>query len=68
MDTEAVLTKQYRTMVPMRFISEGLGLHVDYREVEGVGLVFNFSREFPEDREKTIERIKSEVEKELIGG
>lgn len=66
MDTEAVLTKQYRTMVPMRFISEGLGLKVDYKQVEGVGLVFNFSRNYPEEKIKeTIDKIVSEVEKEL---
>ena len=32
MDTEAVITDKSRTMVPVRFISEGLGYHVDWEE------------------------------------
>jgi len=29
-DTKSVLTKQYRTMVPLRFISEALGAKVGW--------------------------------------
>lgn len=66
MDTEAVLTKQNRTMVPMRFISEGIGVAVDYRNIEGVGLIFNFTRDFPEEKQvEVIEKIVKEIEKEL---
>lgn len=66
MDTHAVLTEKKRTMVPIRFVSEGLGLYVDYAEVEGVGLVFNFTKAVSkEERTEIIERIKDEVKQEL---
>lgn len=66
MDTEAVLTNLGRTMVPMRFISEGIGVVVDYKNIEGVGLIFNFTREFPEEkRAEVIEKVVQETKREL---
>lgn len=66
MDTEAILTAQSRVMVPMRFVSEGLGVFVDYKNIEGLGLVFNFTREFPKETiQETIDRISEEIRKEF---
>lgn len=66
MDTEAIVTSQNRTMVPMRFVSEGLGVYVDYMNIEGLGLIFNFTWDFPEESIKeTVERIKEEVKNEF---
>ena len=66
MDTEAVLTPLGRTMVPVRFIGEGIGVTVDFQKVEDVALVFNFTREFPKEKQaEVIEKIVKEIEKEL---
>lgn len=66
MDSEAIITPQKRTMVPMRFVSEGLGVYVDYMNIEGLGLIFNFTWDFPEESIKeTVERIKEEVKNEF---
>jgi hypothetical protein len=67
MDTEAILTGQSRVMVPLRFLSEGLGSYVDYRTVEKVGLVFSFSHDFPgEEIAETVSRIVRDVETEHL--
>ncbi len=66
MDTEAVLTIRNRTMVPVRFIGEGIGVAVEYRNVEGIGLILNFTKEFPKEKqEEVIEKIVGETRKEL---
>jgi len=39
MDTEATITEKSRTMVPVRFISEGLGYFVDWEEAAGQNIV-----------------------------
>jgi len=67
MDTEAILTVQSRVMVPLRFVSEGLGSYVDYRNVEKVGLVFNFSHDFPTvEIAEMVDRIVRDVETEQL--
>ena len=42
MDTQPALTRNSRTMVPLRFVSEGLGLTVEYKNQKGTGHVFLF--------------------------
>ena len=65
MDTQVILTGKGRVMVPLRFVSEALGSYLDYRNVAGTGLVFNFSKDFPkEEANNIVERIMQEVERE----
>lgn len=63
MDTVAIL-KDSRTFVPLRFISEALGVEVDWRRLDnGKMLVFNFTKQQSVAKKKEI--IDTAVAKEL---
>jgi hypothetical protein len=67
MDTRAVLTASGRTMVPFRFISEALGCEVNYENVEGIGVIFNFTKKFTGNKEEIMEKIRNQVRREALG-
>lgn len=57
MDTEAVLINE-RTMIPIRFVAEALDVRVDWRQTEGKGYVFNFTKgQSKEQMEKVMDEI-----------
>lgn len=65
MDTSAVLTQKARVMVPLRFVSEGLGAVVKWQVVDGNGVVHNFTLGQSEEEIKDImDKVKQEIEKE----
>ena len=66
MDTKAVLTAAGRTMVPLRFINEALGCEVQYENVEGIGVIFNFTRNFVGNKEEIMEKIRAQVRREAL--
>ncbi|QNB45382.1 hypothetical protein BR63_03075 [Thermanaerosceptrum fracticalcis] len=67
MDTKAVLTAAGRTMVPFRFVSEALGCEVNYENVEGYGVIFNFTKKFTGNKEEIMEKIRNQVRREALG-
>lgn len=65
MDTSAVLTQKARVMVPLRFVSEGLGAVVRWQVVDGNGVVHNFTLGQSEDEIKDImDKVKKEIQGE----
>lgn len=66
MDTRAVLTAAGRTMVPFRFVSEALGCEVNYENVEGYGVIFNFTKKFTGNKEEIMEKIRAQVRREAL--
>ena len=62
MDTSAVLTKQARVMVPLRFVSEGLGAVVKWEVILGNGVVHNFTLG---QSEAEIQAIMEQIRKEI---
>jgi hypothetical protein len=64
MDTSAVLTKQARVMVPLRFVSEGLGAVVKWEVILGNGVVHNFTLG---QSEAEIQAIMEQIRKEIQG-
>lgn len=64
MDTSAVLTKQARVVVPLRFVSEGLGAAVKWEVVDGNGIVHNFTLG---QSEAEIQAIMEQIRKEIQG-
>ncbi|MCG8538877.1 MAG: copper amine oxidase N-terminal domain-containing protein, partial [Clostridia bacterium] len=65
MDTKAIITDQDRTMVPLRFVSEGLGAVVKWEIVKGNGIVHNFTLDQTDEEIKAImDKVRSEIEGE----
>ncbi len=65
METSAVLTKQARVVVPLRFVSEGLGAVVKWEVVLGNGVVHNFTLgQSEEEIEAIMDEIRQEIKKE----
>jgi hypothetical protein len=64
MDTEAVLTPQGRTVVPVRFIAEALGVKVEWDvTATGIGVVHNFTLgQSDAEIKKIIEQIRNQIE------
>jgi len=67
MDTSAVLTKQARVVVPLRFVSEGLGAVVKWEVIDGNGVVHNFTLgQSEEEIQAIMEQIRKEIQAETI--
>ncbi len=62
MDTEAILTDQGSTVVPIRFISEGLGIIVKWDVIGNSGLVHAFTKDqSPIEIQQIINQVHSEL-------
>jgi hypothetical protein len=65
MDTKAELTKKSRVIVPLRFVSEGLGADVRWEVVLNNNVVHTFTLD---QTEEEIKEIMEQVKKEIQGG